>query len=230
MASSPLPVMAPELWTIVLESYGSDFEDLIFLWTQCRQVSKQFREDVENIFVRQYLPTITLDIGCQLDVDYYACDFFETEYVGVSKDRKTALFSAPAASQKEILEKVQMTKGNILYGGPNHYAHTRMLTGMIPIPRGFVLREEGKLVFGIDRRELLDVILQEWKRRRDYLVQEVSKSFLATQFSVIVREGFDIEISLLTLARRKSQMHVDPNFDELGCSDTVSVGQFSRLS
>ncbi len=156
--------MLPELWTIVFENYGSNLEDLIYLWTQCCQVSKQLKRDVENTLIRQHLPAITLTIGFQRRVSYSTCDFFETEYIGVSEDRKTALFSAPAASQKEILNKTQMTKGQIHYWGLHHYAYTRALTNRVPIPCCFVLKDEGELVFRTDWQKLLDAILQEGKR------------------------------------------------------------------
>ena len=55
---SSRPHFPPEIWGLTLhnlrERKGQD--DLQYLWTEVRHVSKQFREEIEEIFRIEHLP------------------------------------------------------------------------------------------------------------------------------------------------------------------------------
>ena len=155
--------MPPEIWTTVLQNYGNNIEDLIHLWTQCRQVSKQFKEDVENTFIKQHLPAITVKSRTQIDEHSQFCYFVvfvETEYIGVSEDRQTALFSESDPYRKQLWTKwIKMSMRVYLKSKP--HVQFRELTLDMEIPRSFVLSEEEGIVFEIEWKSLLKDILKE---------------------------------------------------------------------
>ncbi len=84
---SSRPRFPPEIWGLTLhnlrERKGQD--DLQYLWTEVRHVSKQFREEIEEIFRIEHLPKTWLHFdtgelirflfGCthDLTVPYFHC-------------------------------------------------------------------------------------------------------------------------------------------------------------
>ena len=54
----------PELWSITIQNFRNHRspEDLTYLWTTVRHVSKQFRHEIEEIFRAEHLPKTWLRI------------------------------------------------------------------------------------------------------------------------------------------------------------------------
>lgn len=180
MTSAPLPVMPPEIWTIVLESC---MEDLIHLWTQCRQVSTQFKVDIENIFIKQHAPIMSMSFELytarrnQALSTHYVCLFRNTKYHGFSKDRKTALFSALAVDQEKNLRPWTNTP---MAMGPYYYVQFREHSHRVNVPCCFELTEEGEVVFEMD-----------WKKMLEELLQKGAEAFSTMNFPKLrEREGF----------------------------------------
>lgn len=65
MASSQVTksVFPPEIWPMVLSNFRK-YHDLVRLWTDCRNVFRQFKDDVERIFRIEYLITTTITFDC----------------------------------------------------------------------------------------------------------------------------------------------------------------------
>lgn len=155
--------MPPELWTVVLQNYGNSIEGFVHLWTQCRQVSKQFKADVENTFSKQHLLSITIDFE-QITKNFsYPFAFthkpLETKYIELSQDRKTALFGVHGAEKKEIVAQWKTSS----MGTPSfREIHLYELGGVVYLPR-FALREADNVILKIDWKELVDSILGRGK-------------------------------------------------------------------
>ena len=54
----------PELWSITTQNFRhrKSPEDLTYLWTTVRQVSRQFKEEIEELFRTENLPKTWLHI------------------------------------------------------------------------------------------------------------------------------------------------------------------------
>ena len=65
MASSQVtkPIFPVEVWSTVFSNFKKD-QDLVHLWTDCRHVCRQFRDDVERIFISKHLKKTTIDFDC----------------------------------------------------------------------------------------------------------------------------------------------------------------------
>ena len=165
MTSSPLPVIPPEIWTTVLHHYGNSPEDLFHLWTQCRQVSQQFKAEVERIFVIRYLPTmvITFRLGLMSKAEpglrsWTRLSYLKTESIGLSEDCETAIFGAVAKEQNRFPRsdwKVTQIK-------PIESCSIQVgeLRGRA-IQACFASRSDEEFVFEIDWKDLLDEVLVE---------------------------------------------------------------------
>jgi len=53
--------LPPEILRLVLRSFSSSPDDLIFLWTDCRHVSLHFKREVEELFLSTHLRRILID-------------------------------------------------------------------------------------------------------------------------------------------------------------------------
>ncbi|CAF9916775.1 hypothetical protein IMSHALPRED_003291 [Imshaugia aleurites] len=158
MTSSPLPVIPPEIWTTVLHHYGNSPEDLFHLWTQCRQVSQQFKAEVERIFVTQHLPTmiITFRLGLMSEAElglrsWTRLSYLKTEFIGLSEDCETAIFGAVAKELWKVTQIKPIESCSIQVGELRGRA----------IQACFASRSDEEFVFEIDWKDLLDEVLVE---------------------------------------------------------------------
>ena len=55
----------PELWSLTIQNFRhrKSPEDLTYLWTTVRQVSKQFRQEIEEIYRTEHLPRTWVYVG-----------------------------------------------------------------------------------------------------------------------------------------------------------------------
>ena len=232
MASSHLPVVPPEIWKTVLENCNS-MKDLIHLWTQCRQVSTQFKADVESAFIKQHLPVLSLLFDVKslrqehfkdethVDPKYhihqvynvYTTSYFpDTRYIGLSKERKTALFSARTEEELAAWTNPPMTLSSCTNVQLREHSHC------VEVRCRYELRK-GEVVFELDWKEMLEQLLQEgaaalgnWRPRSKHLIP-------SHHFRQENPQGFDKGIIALTLHKRPSQ----PNqgFRACGPSDNA---------
>ena len=65
------PPFPPELWSITIQNFRhrTSPDDLTYLWTSVRHVSRQFKEEIENIFRTEHLPKTWLYV----DVGEFTC-------------------------------------------------------------------------------------------------------------------------------------------------------------
>ena len=59
----------PELWSLVIQNLRcrKSPEDLTYLWTTVRHVSRQFREEIDYLFLIEHLPKTWLHVDtCEL--------------------------------------------------------------------------------------------------------------------------------------------------------------------
>lgn len=104
----------PEIWRIVLHSFGTERQNLAELWTGCRGVSKHFKHEVEELFIARYLPHTFLrfDITTSqlLKRNSRMIEFhdhnIQTAYNHISMDRATAFFQARNSDDATLLEKM----------------------------------------------------------------------------------------------------------------------------
>ena len=53
--------LPPEIWRLILRSFSSAPDDLVFLWLTCRHVSCHFTREVESIFMTSHLKRLLID-------------------------------------------------------------------------------------------------------------------------------------------------------------------------
>ena len=104
--------------------------------------------------------------------------FLDTEYIGISQDRKTALFSELDADRRQLWAK-WISMSMRVYLEPKRHVQFQGLTLRVEMPRRFELKEEGEVVFEIEWKKMLEDILEEGMRCRKYRVQKVIYNFQA---------------------------------------------------
>ena len=57
------PVFPLEIWSTVFSNFRKD-QEIVHLWTDCRHVCRQFRDDVERIFSIKHLSKTTITFDC----------------------------------------------------------------------------------------------------------------------------------------------------------------------
>lgn len=116
--------LPPEIWRIVLHSFGTYRQDLAELWTGCRGVSKHFKHEVEEFFIAHYLPVTLLGFDMTTSQIFNRNSRIEfhdhkiqTTYSHVSVDRAKAFFQAKNSDGATLLEKMH-NRGR--YSRPSH--------------------------------------------------------------------------------------------------------------
>ena len=152
----------PEIWRIVLHSFGTERQDLIELWTGCRGVSKHFKHEVEEFFIANYLPHISLlfDITTSQGFnrnsriefhDHQVQSFYNHIFV----DRAQASFQAKDDNGAKILK--HMHNGGASFG-PSHDLDSSRPSEDIALP-GIFFHANGD--FEVDWRALFAAVLAE---------------------------------------------------------------------
>lgn len=66
-SSLQLPSLPPELWICIIrhlcQCSNAQAHDLAYLWTECRNISKLFRQEVDRTFIAKYLPTTRIQFN-----------------------------------------------------------------------------------------------------------------------------------------------------------------------
>lgn len=59
---SSAPYFPPEIWSLALQNLRDrkSQDELTYLWTTLRHVSRQFKEEIEEIFRTEHLPKVLL--------------------------------------------------------------------------------------------------------------------------------------------------------------------------
>ena len=95
--------LPPELWRMILSTFRSsllecfDEENATYLWTQCRLVSKQFKHEIELMFIDAHLPKMVLCvdiISCYDGIEYCFYDVvnrWQTTFVGLAENRDVGI-------------------------------------------------------------------------------------------------------------------------------------------
>ena len=95
--------LPPELWSMILSTFRSslldcfDKENAKYLWTQCRLVSKQFKHEIESMFIDAHLPKMLLYvdiISCYDGIEYCFYDVVhrrQTTFVGLAENRDVGI-------------------------------------------------------------------------------------------------------------------------------------------
>ena len=101
----------------------------------------------------------------------YYVNFLDTEYIEISEDRKTALCREPDADKKRLWARwIKMSMR--FYLQSERHVRFRELTLQVDMPSRFVLNEEGEIVFEIEWKKLLEDILKEGIRCREFRAQK----------------------------------------------------------
>lgn len=155
-------VLPPEIWRIVLHSFGTKRRDLAELWTGCRGVSTHFKHEVEEFFIAHYLPNTLLhfDMTTSQFYDHNSRIEFRdhsilTKFSHISVDRATALFQAKTNDDATFLEKVHRGGGD---SGPSHLIDLPRPSHGAVLPRVF-FRADGEIE--VDWRELFAALFAE---------------------------------------------------------------------
>lgn len=156
--------LPPEIWRIVLHSFGAELRDLIELWTGCRGVSKHFKHEVEQLFIADYLPRTCLRFAittCQAFDRNSRIKFqdheVETFHKRTSVDRARAFFRAKDDNKAKPLK--QMHNGGV-FSGPSHVVDLSRPNEDVALP-GVFFHANGDVE--VDWRELFAAVLAELK-------------------------------------------------------------------
>lgn len=127
MASPNIPshplTLPPEIWRLIIHSFSSSPQDLIFLWADCRYISHHFKHEIEQLFITTHLKLIPIDfhmasqyqditpsgakrVGCR-DHDVL------TVFHGLSKDRLDAIYKAETEHGARFLSRLASTDRDV---------------------------------------------------------------------------------------------------------------------
>lgn len=156
--------LPPEIWRIVLHSFGTQPQDLVRLWTGCRGVSKHFKREVEELFIAGYLPYTSLifDITTSQGFNRNSRIEFrnhqvETAYKAISVDRAGAFFHAEFDHEAKLLKQLHIGGG---FSGPSHLVYLSRPSDDVASP-GVFFHANGDVEVGW--RELFAAVLAEEK-------------------------------------------------------------------
>ena len=178
----------PEIWRIVLHSFGTRPRDYTELWIGCRGVSKYFKYEVEEFFIAHYLPLTSLmfDMTTSQGFNQNSRIKFEdhtvwTEYGRVSVDRTGAFFQAICADGVKLLQ--QMHSGD--FPAPSHWVDFCRPSDHVALP-GVFFHANGDVEVGW--RELFAALFAEEKYQyRTHLSPfSVSEFFFLKGFAVLI--------------------------------------------
>ena len=154
----------PEIWRIVLHSFGTRPRDLVELWTGCRGVSQFFKHEIEELCIAQCLPHTSLlfdlttsqgfDRNSRIEFHDYQV---QTRYSHVSVDRTSAFFQAESDNGTRLLQ--QMHNGGDS-SAPSHHVNLWRPSDNVDLP-GVFFQADGNVQVGW--RELFAAILAEEK-------------------------------------------------------------------
>ena len=152
--------LPPEIWRIVLHSFGKDPCDLIDLWVGCRGISRLFKHEVEEFFVANHLPHVRLRFDMTTrkgfnrnsKIEFYDHEV-QTEYSHISIDRAGAFFRPKDDEGAKLLQQMH-NRG----AAPSHFVDLRRPSDSVPLPGAF-FHENGTVEVGW--RELFAAILAE---------------------------------------------------------------------
>ena len=177
------PLLPPEIWRIVLRSFGTQPQQLVQLWTGCRGVCRYFKYEVEQLFIVDHLPGNSLEFDITTSQAFDGNSRIEfrdqlvlTEYSYTSVDRATAFFKSKDENEAEILK---MMHTGASFPRPSHLVDFSRPFNDIALP-GIVFHANGEVEVGW--RELFSALLAEEKFYdqigRCPLFSEVSQALL----------------------------------------------------
>jgi hypothetical protein len=70
--SSQQPTISEDLFFNILWFFGASHTDLMFLWTTCREVSREFKYAVERLFIAKHLGRTYLRIDAGMNVLFFS--------------------------------------------------------------------------------------------------------------------------------------------------------------
>ena len=162
---SPSPfslAFPPEIWSIVLHSFGTQPQDLVELWMTCRGVCQCFKHVVEGIFIADTLPHISLrfDIttsqGFERNSRIEFRDYqVQTAYNCASADRTRAFFQAKDDNGAVLLKEMHDGAGS---SWPSHLVDLSRPSGEVAFP-GIFFHANG--IVEVGWRDLFAAILAE---------------------------------------------------------------------
>ena len=173
MAAHQAPWLPAEIHRLVIHCFTSSRENLVFLWKDCRLVSKFFKHEAEAFLLSKHLPRFHLSLGFVDRRDSYENFPFQgilpcAIYEGMSKDQKKAIFKLEARDEaKRSQEKDQLIYSQRVYNmtiGTGSFKYA--------INPGLVLDERGDLE--INWMVFFTVIVA----RREFHLQSVSWRFV----------------------------------------------------
>lgn len=154
----------PEIWRIVLRSFGTQPQDLVELWTGCRGVSRHFKHEVEELCIADYLTRTRLQFEMTTTQRFdgnsriqFHDHHVHTEYNRISVDRAGAIFQAKDDDKAKLLK--QMHNGAD-FPGPSHLVDFSRPFDGVALP-GVFFHANGDVEVGW--RELFAAILAELK-------------------------------------------------------------------
>ena len=109
--------LPPELWAMILPKVCSSREDLLHLWLRCRQVSRFFRHEIENLVATECLPRTFIrfwltprrwnarakgyDYLPYINTSYLATDIIAT-FNSIAEDGSNAIFRLATWTDGEV--------------------------------------------------------------------------------------------------------------------------------
>ena len=181
-------VLPPEIWRMVLHSFWEEPRDDMELWTGCRGVSKFFKHEVEELFIANYLPFISLTFDMTTSQSFnqnrrikFNDYMVETKYSRVSGDRTGAIFQADCAQMVKLLQQMH-TEG---CPAPKHRVDYRRPSDDVALP-GVFFHANGDVEVGW--RELFAAVFAEekYQYRKHLEPFSVSEHLSLKGFTVLI--------------------------------------------
>ena len=228
-ASSTAPTLPPEVWDIVIGNLPNciSMRDLTYVWTECRQVSKQFKKRIELSFGQAHLPKtfLNFDISMWYNPSQVQRLYWLTrgpprkpaygwgppyrfDFDRLSDDRKTAIYvpwhgNQPISSLSKIQDKLERQTSTSWFDKPGQTVQFRRGMNDIAIPFLDLDHKNGEL--SIDWRELYTLYFTEERLFHRLCMKGVSSSPLSCgQCMVMLISFIRMEIRMIHGRRRGS--------------------------
>lgn len=200
-SSSTCLTLPPEIWRLVLRSFSSSPDDLIFLWTDCRHISLHFKREVEELFLSTHLRRILIDF-------HMTSRYYRTETTGTpvhsfrdhdvlttfhrtSPDHTNAIFRAESEHGAKFLCRLDATSGPEGLA-PDAWSQSLLQHAKIP---NFVFDKIGDM--HIDWQEFLNVVFAEARsfHQLHHMMVSIARLPHSRSYRIVLRRTRRIKIT-----------------------------------
>ena len=176
--ANELPSLPMEIVSAIIKCLSSSIhiDDQVFAWTQCRHLSRQVREEVEDVFSKVHLPKTSFELDTGTSNGSISFHFHH-----LSDNENMALFSTWKCWERptselviQSFESLAKTRKSIIT--PGHVVKLRNDVNDTEIPYKSLYPEAQKIV--VDWKKLFTLYLGEYR-----LYSKLTRAWVSADFN-----------------------------------------------